>query len=100
MREVIAETAADGTSPLDGKEITVCGFIWHEYEEEALWENAEAFESLRPCLANAATCVERKNKVRLTLGGNLEKWRDWKGESACVNGMFRIAKHSSAVAGG
>lgn len=92
VREVIAE--ANASEAFDRQTITVCGFLWHENDEDSIWEDAAAFDGLKACLATPAVCIQRKNAVRLTLGGNFWKWRDWRGEQGCVNGTFRIAKGS------
>lgn len=94
VQDVIDAATKDAAS-IDGRDVTVCGFVWHEYEEDALWQDDAAFEHLRACIASAATCVERKNKARLTLTGNREKWRDWKGDRACINGTFHVARAST-----
>lgn len=86
VREVIADAAA-----LEGHDVTVCGFVWVEYQDGALWQDADAFERLRGCIASPAECAARKDRVRLTLGGNLEKWRGFHGEDACVRGVLRRA---------
>lgn len=86
VHEVIADAGA-----LEGRDVTVCGFVWVEYQDGSLWEDADAFERLRGCIASPATCAERKNAVRLTLGGNLEKWRGFHGEDACVRGIVHRA---------
>lgn len=92
VQDVIAEAKA--SDALEHKDITVCGFLWHENDEDSIWQDAEAFDGLKACLAAPPVCIARKNAVRLTLGGNFWKWRDWRGEEGCVNGTFRLAKGS------
>jgi hypothetical protein len=92
VREVIAEAKA--SDALERKTLTVCGFLWHEDDEDSIWQDAESFDGLRACLAAPEVCNARKNAVRLTLGGNFVQWRSWRNEEGCVNGTFRTAKGS------
>ena len=96
VREVIADSRT--SRALQGRDITVCGFLWVEDHGGTLWQDAEAFEGLRACLASPATCDERKNNVRLTLGGNHDKWRGFHNEEACVRGVSRAENTSNLAA--
>lgn len=90
VKELVEAAKTDAT--LEGRDVTVCGFLWHEYEEDSLWHDDEAFERGRACIAGPAVCVQRKNEVRLSLTGNREKWRGFKGDRACVSGTFHVAR--------